>query len=133
MNESNHSETPLRSWIPRRPSAKLKARLFPAAEADTWNPAPWSHWLAPATACLLLLFVTFSPRNNRLAGLTANSTNGLLATLSLSNQSYAPYQYARFNVDQNAVPAGKFEWINVSHPATSNGSVFLGRTNHLIQ
>lgn len=133
MSELNHSETPLRSWIPRRPSAKLKARLFPAAEADTWSPAPWSHWLAPATACLLLLFVTFSPRNNQLSDLAASSTSNMLATLSLSNHSYAPYQYARFNVDQNAIPSARFEWFTANRPISSNGSITLGKTNHLIQ
>lgn len=52
MKETNSLETQLRSWRPRRPSARLKRRLFgfsfPAGTA--WIAGS----LAPATVCALL-------------------------------------------------------------------------------
>src|SRR5690348_3639646 len=55
MNEKqmNLLESQLRSWRLRRPSPKVKRRLFPGAAAD--DTASFSlRWLAPAAACLLL-------------------------------------------------------------------------------
>ncbi len=47
-------ETRLRSWRPRRPSAKLERRLFAATTVWTPKMAWLVGSLAPATACLLL-------------------------------------------------------------------------------
>jgi hypothetical protein len=52
----------LRSWQPRRPSARLKRRLFGLTLA------PGAAWivgaLAPAAACMLLTLGIFGPRNS---------------------------------------------------------------------
>jgi len=59
MQEMNPLEKQLRSWTPRRPSAKIARRLFattaPAAvflrRAEVWN------WFTPVAACILTLMV----------------------------------------------------------------------------
>jgi hypothetical protein len=52
MKEMNPLETQLRSWQPRRPSARLRRRLF------GFSFAPRTGWvigsLAPAAVCLLM-------------------------------------------------------------------------------
>jgi hypothetical protein len=60
MNETNPLETQLRSWRPRRPSGRLKRRLFGISLL------PRAGWivgsLAPAAACLLMTFSIYNPR-----------------------------------------------------------------------
>jgi hypothetical protein len=57
----NSLETQLRSWRPRRPSARLKRRLF------GMSLAPGAAWivgsLAPAAACVLLTLGIFNSHN----------------------------------------------------------------------
>ena len=64
MKEMDSLENRLRSCQPRRPSAKLKRRLF-AAPASLTPKAAWLlGTLAPATACLMLTVSAFNPANN---------------------------------------------------------------------
>jgi hypothetical protein len=109
MKETDSLETRLRSWRPRRPSAKLERRLFGAP----LNFMPKLAWLvgslAPAAACLLLTLSIFSP---------GNSGNPLrhdpMVAMILSNQNYAAYAADNFRGAQNNLSAVTFEWTNRS-------------------
>ena len=130
MNEWNPLETQLRSWTPRRPSARLRAGVFSHAATASSHPSMMWNWLAPATGCLLLLALTFGrPGNNwqRLAGPDA----GPIVAITLSNQSLAAYFPGSFPREQNAVPADTFEWTNNSRSPSSIPSFPLSKTNHL--
>ena len=102
-------ENRLRSWQPRRPSAKLKRRLF-AAPASVMPKVAWLLGsLAPATACVLLTFSVFNPEN----------TGHLLrhdpvAAMILSNQNYAAYASDNFKETQNGLFSVTFDWTNRS-------------------
>jgi hypothetical protein len=129
MNEWNPLQTQLRSWTPRRPSARLKGRIFSRSVSET--PArPFAFgWLAPATICLLLLmFVTFNQRNGKLARLAASNQVPMMA-VTLSNMSFAAYLPGSFVNDQNAVPPGTFEWTNNGHSHSSIAASPQSRTN----
>src|SRR5262245_33225217 len=103
MNEMDSLETQLKSWAPRRPSAKLEARLFGRA------PARMSFgWLAPAAACLLLAVSIVNPRNEGLLASVGDS--GPWVGAALSNQSYAAYFPANYRGAENCLAT--FEWTN---------------------
>ena len=82
MSEPNPFERQLRSWIPRRPSAKLKSKLFAGqVVADSWKPhgnCP-EGTSAPLTGILLLSAVSFTNRNFSSMYLSASGANGMLA------------------------------------------------------
>lgn len=131
MNGWNHWETRLRSWTPRRPSAKLKAQLFgPAVTAARRRRYP-AAWLAPATVCLLLLFVTFNQRDGELARMAASSNQFPMMAVTMSNMSFAAYLPGSFVNDQNAVRSETFEWTNHGHSFSSIPSFPQSRTNYL--
>ena len=131
MNELNQWETRFRSWTPRRPSAGLKARVLGRAEA-AGRPRHLSlGWLGPATACLLLLFVTVTQRSGKLARLAASSDPLPIMAVTLSNVSLAAYLPGSFVNDQNAVRPDTFEWTNHGHSPSSIPSFPQGRTNYL--
>src|SRR5689334_3971853 len=113
MNEMNEWETQLRSWAPRRPSAKLRARLFARPVTPTPpRPAFTIGWLAPAGACLLLAFVILGQRSG--AALRPVAKGSPLVAMILSNQSYAAYLPGSFAHGQNVPPRDSFEWTNGS-------------------
>ncbi len=95
MKETDSLEKQLRSWQPRRPSVKLKRRLF-AAPANVMPKVAWLVGsLAPVTACVLLSFSVFNSEN----------TGRLLrrepmAAMILSNQNYAAYASDNFREAQ---------------------------------
>ena len=129
MNELNPLETQLRSWTPRRPSQGLKTRLFgnPSRAEARSRLAP--VWLAPATACLLLLFVTFNQTGGGLARVAVSSVQGPMVAMTLSNVSLAAYLPGSFPYQQNVVPANTFEWTNTSRSLSSMASFPLSKTN----
>jgi hypothetical protein len=76
--------------MPRRPSAKVKQRLFPAASGGAMMLPTREHsgwvWLAPATCALLLtlsltLWIT---RNERPGYMAAAGGSNMLASLSFA-------------------------------------------------
>ena len=102
-------ENRLRSCPPRRPSAKLKRRLF-AAPAGLMPKAVWLlSSLAPATACLLLTFSAFNPESSR----NFFSREPLTAMI-LSNQNYAAYASDNFKGTENRLFSLTFDWTNHS-------------------
>src|SRR5438128_10405586 len=128
MNDWNDLERQLRCWTPRRPSRGLKARLFGPFVAVR-SERRWAfRWLAPATVCLLLLFVTFNQRNGELARLAAGSNQVPMMAVTFSNASFAAYLPGSFVNIRNAVRPGTFEWTNHGH--SPSPSLPSSRTNY---
>jgi hypothetical protein len=86
----NEWEKLLRSWAPRRPSAKLERRLFPhrpsPAEA---SPAFRLGWLAPATATLLLVGLLYNQRGATSLG-SSDGPPLILLDHSVPEANYPP-------------------------------------------
>ena len=122
MNELNDLETQLRSWALRRPSARLKRRLFrrppPEAAAEP-EPSFRLSWLPPATAAALLLCVLFNQHSSQ--ALSSAGSNSIVA-VALSNQSIAPWLPGSFSREYNGPPTGNFEWTNGSTSGSGIGS-----------
>ena len=113
-------ENQLRSWTPRAPSEKVKARLFAGAAgqgvaaADAGHPA-W-HWLAPAMA--VFLFGMFVMGRQPV----------VLAQFGMSE----PAEQARAShCANNSVQVMTFDSTNGSHSLTTAPPVSW--TNRLIQ
>ena len=94
------------------------------------HPAVIWNWLAPATGCLLLLFLTFSQQGNGWSRLGVGGSAPMVA-ITLSNQSLAAYLPGSFPREQNTVPADTFEWTNTSRSPSSIPSFPLSTTNYL--
>src|SRR5579859_3290499 len=120
MSDLNELEIQLRSWVPRRPSAKLKRRLFRRGEtAPDRTPAFRFSWLPPATAGALLLCVLFNQHSSQ--ALSSAGANSIVA-VALSNQSIAPWLPGSFSREHNGLPTGTFEWTNGSTSNPNLGS-----------
>ena len=137
MNENwNDLESRLASWTPRRPSPKLRARLFPNTAASAPH-AAWplrlrQNWWVPAAACLLLLAMSINVRSVWPGSLNvARSNAAFLATTALSNQSYVAY-LSPDSVQHNAFTASILKWTNASSVPSSIGSFELLHTNKLL-
>ena len=120
MSELNELEMQLRSWVPRRPSAKLKRHLFgrPAPQPKA-EPTFRLSWLPPATAGLLLLCVLFNQHSSQ--AISSAGSNSMVA-VALSNQSIASFLPGSFSREHNGLPTGTFEWTNGSGSSSSIGS-----------
>jgi hypothetical protein len=120
MNDLNELELQLRSWVPRRPSARLKRRLFRRpVPNEAPEPSFRLSWLPPATAALLLLCVLFNQHSSQ--ALSSAGSNSIVA-IALSNQSVATYLPGSFPREHNPLPTGTFEWTNGSGSASGIGS-----------
>ena len=136
MKEMNDLEAQFRSWSLRRPSPRLKRRLFAAAHAaprapvaedasalaEQASPPFRLAWLAPATMALLLLGILYNQRNNPFP---ASAGTGTMVAVALSNQSGASWLPGSFANEQNNVPAETFELTNGSGTG-SNARMFRG-------
>lgn len=111
-------EMQLRSWAPRRPSAKLNQRLFtrPISRPKT---VVGFRWLAPVTAAFIVLCVLMTQHNGPSSSLVSPA-NTLIAA-ALSNQLDAGWLPGTFAREQNALPAETFEWTNGNGRSSSNG------------
>jgi len=118
MNEMNELETQLRSWVPRRPSAKLERRLFSPRRAFH-RPTLGFRWLAPVTAAFVVLCVLMTQRNGPSNSL-ATPSNTMIAA-ALSNQLAAGWLPGSLSREQNALPSETFEWTNGNGWPSSNG------------
>ena len=124
MNETKRLETQLRSWTPRRPSARLERSLF--GEAGT---APsvraLMRVLIPAAACLILTMLTLNQPDRTSA--SAAAEQGAIMAMSLSNQSYAAYLTGSFACEANRLDT--FRWTNGGGSPSSAFSISPGKTN----
>jgi hypothetical protein len=128
MNDMNELETQLRSWVPRRPSARLEQRWVGSQRAsavaiaapdslEEQAPVFRFRWLVPATAALILLCVLFNQREGYGVGGSTNSSP--LVAMILSNHSVAAYLPGTEAREQNRPPADTFEWTNGSGSTSS--------------
>jgi hypothetical protein len=124
-------ESQLRSWVPRRPSSKIRERLFRAAPAApapapsraTADTAPVFRlsWLAPATMAVLLMGLMYTQRN----GFLFSGTNGSgpMIAVALSNQSAAAWLPGSFQHEQNSLPVETIAWTPGDGSMRSNSSL----------
>src|SRR5262245_27036555 len=114
MNEKEMKslENQLRSWHPRRPSAKIKRRLFPNSSEETGLSL---RWLAPAAACLLLALTMASQQ----PGLSASSARqqAIMGLIS-SNLSYTSLSTDSEKASHNRISSTSFEWTNLSESSS---------------
>ena len=119
MNETN-LEAQLRSLKPRRPSEKIRRRLFPASTGAIHNEfARVMRWFAPVGACALMALVVFHQEGGFSSAAAVHRSVSLMA----SNQAAASYE-----PEVNLVPVF-FEWTNRSGSALSIGSFLPGKAN----
>ncbi len=131
----NHLERQLQSWIPRPPSAKLKARLFagqPVTEIENPWQFSWRHF-APVTGILFLVMVTLSSRNLDSVYFAGSPSENLLAAMALSNQTAASYFTSGDSCERNALTRETFESTNASRSPSGAGSFLLFKTNSLMR
>jgi hypothetical protein len=118
MKETNPLETQLRSWQPRRPSARLKRRLFGLSIA------PGAAWifgsLAPAAACALLTLSVWGSRNDM-------SVVTPLPGLMASNWNQAAFSLDGFADKQNHWVCVTFDSTNRSGLGSNRGSFPLSK------
>jgi hypothetical protein len=88
------------------------------------------RWLAPATACLLLAFLTFNQKRDALARVGAGVPAPIIG-MTLSNLYLAAYLPDNLPRGQNAVPSDTFEWTNPVHSPLSIPSFRLAETNFI--
>src|SRR6185437_11714718 len=129
MNEKqmNLLENQLRSWRPRRPSPKLRRRLFPYAAAANDTAAFSLRWLAPTAACLLLALTIV----NQGPALSANASHRQpMMGLISSNVNYTNLlpQESR-PAGRNGISPASFEWTNLSGITSSISPFTPGRMN----
>ena len=124
MNNWNELENQLRSWTPRAPSEKVKARLFGGAASHAVTTAgaghPAWHWLAPAMAVFLFGMFVVSRQPGGLG-----PAGSVLAQFGVSEQERASH------CANNSVQVMTFDSTNGSHSLTTAPPVFW--TNRLIQ
>src|SRR4051812_11401717 len=124
-NEMNLLENRLRSCQPRRPSPKLKRRLFPNAAAHR-GVALSLRWLVPAAACLFLA-LTIANQNLRLPS-GSGRRDAILGVIS-NNLSYTNILPGTRPQAQNDVLPASFEWTNLSDFTSSVSPFSPGRMN----
>ncbi|MGA2241961.1 MAG: hypothetical protein ABSH11_07960 [Verrucomicrobiota bacterium] len=106
----NWLDSQLNSWEPRRPSARIKRRLFPTPPTRH-EVAMAFNWLAPVTVCMLLALAVFKQENNISA---TSPRHDPAVAMMLSNQSFVAYLARRSSqIEHNILPA-TFEWTNRS-------------------
>ena len=126
MNNTNPLEMQLRSWAPRRPSAKLKARIFAKHAATAQPQAEFQFgWFAPAAAAILLMGTLFNQHNS--AAISGSGHSNEMVAMILSNQN--AYLPATFQSAQNGPRAETFEWTNGSGFTSSSGSLSHAKGN----
>ncbi|MGI8966295.1 MAG: hypothetical protein ACR2H1_09465 [Limisphaerales bacterium] len=131
----NLLEQQLRSWTPRSPSDKIRARLFPAPISGGENSYSCGfNWLAPAAALVVMALILFATNPSRRAPaaegknfsfLPVFSSNG--ASVFWPRQSFALTKLD-LNLEWNICSTATFEWTNRNGPASTIHSL----TNHLI-
>ena len=113
----NSLEIRLRSLELRRPSARLKQRLF--GRPDGREGVNWSlPWLAPVAACALLTAMMLAQNNDAAPGGFTHGT--VLVQSNLPSASEREFGSANSN---------RIEWTNDSAFPSSVGSFLPGKVN----
>ncbi len=135
MSNWNSLEDQLRSWQPRRPSARVEQSIFApvtaAPKAKSFAQTVHFHlswqsgWAAGLAMCLVLAFTLLNLTQT--TGITR--LPGLNASAVLSNSSYAS---SFVELEHNCVSAPIFGWTNDGEVHSSIRSFDLLNTNHLL-
>ena len=120
----NLPEDQWRSWRPRRPSPKLKRRIF-AHPSGAPQVVLWSlRCLAPSLTCLLLAIAALKQ------GSTVTNPNArrdwLLGMIGSNQITYLPGNYQQ---EQNRCASVTFDWTNRSGSTSSISSFPPGKLN----
>lgn len=116
-------ENRLHSWHPRRPSPRVKRKLFPGSREAVGLSL---RWLAPSVACLFLALTIV----NQGPGLSASASRpepviGLIS----SNISYTEILRDNHPASRNRISPSSFEWTNLSDFTSSVSPFSLSRMN----
>ena len=113
MKETNLPEAQLRSWRLRRPSTRLKRKIF-AAATSTHALTGWSlRWLGPVAACLFLTMTILRQDN----GVSERPGRQTVVGMILSNQ--IAYVSDSSLHGQNDLFSATFGWTNVGSSTSS--------------
>ena len=109
MNELNSLENQLRGLKPRRPSPKIKRRLF--APATGWHRelALAFRWLAPVAACGLVALAVVHRETGISAGALAQEARFAGGS---SNRILVAYVPGGSSQSERNILANTFEWTN---------------------
>jgi hypothetical protein len=125
MKEMNWLEDQLASLKPRRPSARIKRRLFPAPHAQS-EFVRAMNWLAPATVCMLLAVAAFRQETGLV---DATPRQDHMAAMIFSNSSAIAYlPGGSSQIEQNVLPA-TLGWTNHSRSISTVGFTPSAKTN----
>ena len=125
MKPMNSLEDQLNTWKPRQPSTAIQRRLFSPAHARP-ELIRLINWLAPATACLLLVLA--AGRQESALTLTSQRHEPLLATV-LSNQYAVAYlPGGSSQIERNTLP-DIFESTNRNSSSSTVGFISPRKTN----
>lgn len=132
MKDWNSTETKLHSWQLRQPSARLEEELFGShpqiAPARRRSPSllAWQNgWAAGLAGCAMLAFTLL----NMVQTSSISGDDVLIPSAAISNASYA----ASFaSVQHNCLSAPILGWTNDGELPSSNRSLHLFTTNHLL-
>ena len=134
MNELNQLEKQLESWIPRRPSARLKQRLFPAValpvpERATTIPL-WARFAAATCIVLLATVLGMTPRENT-GYLAVSGGSNALASLSANLLDFCATNTRSVQCNVAEMPDSRitFEWTSNVHSLSTTGSFLSWKTN----
>lgn len=105
LDEMNMTEAQLRSWRPRRPSARLERQLFGRPTTTHGSRWLWSS-LIPATACAILTLLASGTNPMESVG-----HQGLISA-SLSNYNSAAYASGSQAEVQNHLATITFDCTN---------------------
>lgn len=115
----------LHSWKPRRPSARLRQKIFETRTSQV-TAAMVLRWLAPVTVCALVALGLLSQPNNIPSG---QPTQSPMVGMITSNQSPVASLSNDMRQAGSGVFSGTFEWTNRTGSTSSVGSFLSGKVN----
>jgi hypothetical protein len=122
MKQIDPLEKQLQSWIPRRPSPNIQARLFGQERPHPILPSHLWNWLTPAAACVLTLLVALTGASHHPVNLDPATSFPVASLMYDPEASNTPRTFVLSRMDLNV------EWniwprpiINSAHfpPATN--------------
>ena len=128
-NNGNSLEKLLASWTPRRPSARLKRRIFGAtSEAEPAFAALQLQWLAPVGLALAMAIMTVGYNPDTLTEISAE----LRASSALSEPGFSSYMTAH-SLHNTLALNGEASFPSTTPVSFSSTQPSLSGTNRLRQ
>lgn len=119
MNDLN-MEKQLKSWTPRRPSPRVKRRLFGTVEAGQFSR---NFFWRPALGLAVILLASAGARQNGRRAEWSDEVSGISTTMALTNPAYVCFFPGVRHSIHNQF-ARNFEWTIDSLSTSSKGSSF---------